>query len=516
MGAFVVIVLVVGVLVTWLAGRATREEFHLYVTEGDQLRANRLAPLLAGYYEARSGWDGIDDALTIQFPGPPRIPENATPFFRNRTEEPHGRFGMMERMVGGINAMGGMDMLRVLGTRAIVADPNGEIVADTAGELAGRQVDASTLAAGAPIWSGEEQIGTVWLTSGEPSAAQNERFLANVNRATLLAAMVASVVALILGGLITWGVTRPMQELTRAAEAIAAGDMSRRVQVEGADEVGNLATAFNKMAAELERAEVLRRQMTADIAHELRTPLSVIRGNVEALQDGVFPLTTEALEPIQAKTKLLSRLVEDLRELALAESGHLPLDREATDLAALTRRTAAAFHAAAAAKSISLEVAIESDRPMAHADPQRIEQVLANLLANALYHTPDGGSIAIRVSSGEPGWLIVWVSDTGPGIPVDALPNVFERFYRADRGRARGTNGEGSGLGLAVARSIVEAHGGAIGVDSPPGQGASFWFSLPLWSHQPAVGTENTPAEVNAPGMWSNRSFSGPGSCDRQ
>jgi len=482
MGAFVVIVLVVGVLVTWLAGRATREEFHLYVTEADQLRANRLAPLLAGYYEARNGWDGIDDALTIRLPGPPEIAAEAPQIFPDRTGEPHGRFGIMERMAGGMSTMGGMDMLRVLGTRAIIADPNGEIVGDTAGELAGRQVDASTLAAGAPIWSGEEQIGTVWLTSGEPSAAQNERFLANVNRATLLAALVAGVVALILGGLITWGVTRPMQELTRAAEAIAAGDMSRRVQVKGA-EVGDLANAFNKMAAELERAEALRRQMTADIAHELRTPLSVIRGNVEALQDGVFPLTTEALEPIQAKTKLLSRLVEDLRELALAESGHLSLDREATDLAALTRRTAAAFHAAAEAKSISLEVTNDSDKPMAHADPQRIEQVLANLLSNALYHTPDGGSIAIRVSSGEPGWLTVWVSDTGPGIPVDALPNVFERFYRADRGRARGTNGEGSGLGLAVARSIVEAHGGAIGVDSPPAQGASFWFSLPLWGH---------------------------------
>ncbi len=482
MGAFIVIVLVVGVLVTWLAGRATREEFHLYVTEADRLRANRLAPLLAGYYEARNGWDGIDDALAIRPLGRPENLAEATQSLPGQTEEPYGRYGMMERMAGGMGAMGGMDMLRVLGTRAIVADPSGEIVGDTAGELTGRQVDAGTLAAGAPIWSGEEQIGTVWLTSGEPSTAQNDRFLANVNKATLLAASAASVVALILGGLITWGVTRPMQELTRAAEAIAAGDMSRRVQVKGA-EVGNLATAFNKMAAELERAEALRKQMTADIAHELRTPLSVIRGNVEALQDGVFPLTTEALEPIQAKTKLLSRLVEDLRELALAESGHLRLDREATDLAALTRRTVAAFHAAAEAKSISLEVASESEKPMAHADPQRIEQVLANLLSNALCHTPDGGSIAIRVCSGEPNWLTIRVSDTGPGIPVDALPNIFERFYRADRGRARGTDGEGSGLGLAVARSIAEAHGGAIGVDSPPGQGASFWFSLPHSSH---------------------------------
>jgi signal transduction histidine kinase len=270
-----------------------------------------------------------------------------------------------------------------------------------------------------------------------------------------------------------------MRELTQATQAIAAGDLSQRVNIRAGDEMGDLAAAFNQMAAELERAESLRRQMTADIAHELRTPLSVIQGNVEALQDGVFPLTIEALEPIQTKTALLSRLVQDLHNLALAEAGQLPLDRQPTELAKLIERIAAAFQPAAEAKSISLELEVRADLSPADVDPQRVEQVLVNLLSNALRHTPAGGAISIELASSGARQLGVRVTDSGPGIPAEALSKVFERFYRVEQGRARSESGQGSGLGLAVARSIVEAHGGSIGVENVPGRGASFWLVLP-------------------------------------
>jgi signal transduction histidine kinase len=458
LAAFAVVVLTVGLLVVFLVGRATREEFHLYTSTVGQRQAERFAPFLADYYALQGSWDGVQDLLAFT---------------------PEGMRGMHGSGMGRGNM--GPDMWQMMGMQLLVVDAGGQIVADSYGELQGKQVDGDSLAIGEPIWVGNEQVGTALVTTGAVASSLNDSFLKQVNQATLLAALAASTLALLLGGLITWGITRPIRQLTHAAEAIASGDLSQRVPTRADDEVGDLARAFNQMAAELQHAEDLRRQMTADIAHELRTPISVIQGNVEALQDGVFPLTGEALEPIQAKTALLARLVEDLRHLALAEAGQLPLDRRPTDLPALVRRTVAAFEPAAEAKSVRLELAaMPGELPMADLDAQRVEQVLVNLLSNALRYTPAGGSVSIRLDRADPAHLRVRVADTGPGIPAAALPNVFERFYRADKGRAREDDGSGSGLGLAVARSIVQAHGGAIGVESPPGQGATFWFTLPV------------------------------------
>jgi two-component system OmpR family sensor kinase len=456
LAAFVIVVLVVGILVTWLTDRATRQEFRLYTTTIGQRQAERLAPLLTAYYLVAGSWEGVEGLLTAP------------------------QMGMMGwRPEGMMGRPGDTDMWHMLGNQVLIVDAKGEIVADSRDELIGAKVDAESLSAGAPIVAGGEQVGTVLVTVGALAEVDNNLFLRQVSRATVLATLVAGVIALALGAAITWGVTRPMRELTDATRAITAGDLSRRVRVEADDEIGDLARAFNQMAAELERAEALRRQMTADIAHELRTPLSVIQGNVEALQDGVFPLTLEALEPIQAKTELLGRLVEDLRNLALAEAGQLPLDRQPTDLARLAEGAVAAFQPAAEAKGIALELALASDLPLADADPQRVEQVLVNLLSNALRHTPAGGRVEIEMAPVPAGRLTVRITDTGPGIPLEALPNVFERFYRVDRGRGRGEGGDGTGLGLAVARSIVEAHGGVIKAENAPGRGASFWFTLP-------------------------------------
>ena len=452
-----VVALVVGVLVTTLVARATRQEFHFFVTSIGQRQAERIAPVLAAYYTFVGSWEGVETIVTYR---------------------PNDWSGPTMRRDGMMMGQNDVDMWRMMGTQILIAGMDGEIVAGSDEELVGARVDPDSLAAGAPIIVNGKQVGTALVTVGAFSESLNDQFLAQVNRATLLATLVAGVIAVILGGFITWTVTRPMRELTHATRAIAAGDLSQRVTVQAGDEIGDLATAFNQMAAGLERGESLRRQMTADIAHELRTPLSVIQGNVEALQDGVFPLTLASLEPIQAKTELLGRLVEDLRNLALAEAGQLPMDRQPTDLVGLVDRTVAGFQATAEIKSVAIRVIAETEL-VADADPQRIEQVLINLLSNALRHTPQEGLVTIELNAQPTGRLNVRITDSGPGIPPELLPNIFERFYRVDPGRARGRHGDGTGLGLAVARSIVKAHNGSIAVENAPNGGASFWFTLP-------------------------------------
>ncbi|MEJ2748816.1 MAG: ATP-binding protein [Anaerolineae bacterium] len=454
MGAFILIVAIVGILVTWQARRATQAEFALYTTAAGQRQAQFLAPTLAEYFRSNGRWDGVEAILSSG--------------------------GMMGRggMMGGGGMMANTNVWQMMGLRVLVADDNGRIAADSANEMTNVQLDNDNLANGTPILLDGQQIGTVLVTNLEQTTVQNEQFLQQVNRAILLAVLAASVAALLLGGLLTWTMTRPLRQLTQAAEAISEGNLDQRVHVQAGDEIGDLAAAFNQMSDRLARAERLRRQMTADIAHELRTPLSVIQGNVEALQDGVFPLTADSLEPIRAKTNLLTRLVEDLRQLTLAETGQLPLDKTPTDLAALAQRTLADFQAVAESKQISLRINQTADLPLVNIDPQRIEQVLVNLLSNALRHTPVGGQIWVAMEE-ENGRVRLTVSDNGPGLSAEEAANVFERFYRVDQGRTREENGGGSGLGLAVARSIIEAHGGQIGVKSEPGQGAAFWFTLP-------------------------------------
>jgi signal transduction histidine kinase len=289
----------------------------------------------------------------------------------------------------------------------------------------------------------------------------------------LLAGGIASVAALVLGLLLTESVARPLRAVRDAAQRIGLGELSVRVPLNSDDEVGDLAEAFNQMAADLERNEQQRRTMMADIAHELRTPLAVIRGQVEALEDGVFPLNQENLVPIRDQTLLLARLVDDLRDLALAEAGRLPLECDEMNVADLVQRVVAAFRPQAVAKGITLTVEGRA-LPTIWADAQRIEQVLANLLNNAIRHTPEGGRVAIALWA-KAGQIGISVQDSGPGLAPEDLPHLFDRFYRADKSRAEGR----TGLGLSIARRLAQAHGGDISVASATGQGATFTVTLP-------------------------------------
>ncbi len=266
----------------------------------------------------------------------------------------------------------------------------------------------------------------------------------------------------------------PLDELVRASERVANGDYSVRVQEKGPPEVHSLMRSFNSMAERLQANDQQRRNMLADISHELRTPITVIQGNVEGMLDGVYAADEARLKSIIEETQILSRLVEDLRTLSLAESGALHLKREPTDLASLVRDAVSGFDAQAKEKDIQIELSLAEGED-AHIDPQRIREVLTNLLSNALRYTPRGGDISVSLKesgSGRERRAVISIKDSGPGIEPEVLPHVFERFYKS-------SDSGGMGLGLSIAKYLVEAHDGKIWAESDAGKGTKITFSIP-------------------------------------
>jgi signal transduction histidine kinase len=286
---------------------------------------------------------------------------------------------------------------------------------------------------------------------------------------------------LLLLGFVYWGVfglrrmSIPLDDLLEVAGLVAQGDYSARVEEKGPAEVRSLTKAFNSMAAQLQLVNEQRRDLLADVTHELRTPLTIIQGNLEGMLDGVYPADEYRLKSILEETQLLSRLVEDLRTLVLAESGTLQLKKEPTDLAALLREVVTGFGSQAEAKGVKLEVAL-TELSLINIDPARMREIVMNLIANAIRYAPSNGVIQIRLDVNElepEKQAVVSVTDNGPGIPSDDLSKVFTRFYKA------GDSG-GMGLGLSIAKYLVEAHGGVIKAESHPGKGTEISFSVPI------------------------------------
>lgn len=299
----------------------------------------------------------------------------------------------------------------------------------------------------------------------------------------LLITFVGGVIGVLFGVLTSRTLTQPLDDLARAAADIGAYQLDRRVVIEGSTEIVILAQAFNLMAEKLERAEQLRRNMVADIAHELRTPLTGLQTTLYAILDDAYPMTKTEIAGLYDQTRLLSRLVSDLHELSLAEARQLPLNRQSVNLGKTLEEFIAPFRSMTDNKNVTLLYDVPTRLPLVSVDMERINQVLHNLLGNALRHTPPEGTISIQVDHDET-CLYIAVKDTGEGIGADHLPNVFERFYRADYGRSRQAGG--TGLGLAIAKAIVEAHDGKITIASTgvPGQGATFSVQLPLKGHE--------------------------------
>ncbi|MDQ2942664.1 MAG: HAMP domain-containing histidine kinase [Candidatus Dormibacteraeota bacterium] len=271
--------------------------------------------------------------------------------------------------------------------------------------------------------------------------------------------------------------TRPLTNLIDAARRIEAGDYSAKVPEYGPPDMRSVARAFNSMSARLKSSDEQRRSFLADVAHELRTPLSVIRGQTEAIADGMYPPDAAHLAPILDAAQTLDRLVEDLRTLVLTDAGNLVLNKEPTDVGALVSESVDSFQTQAAAAGLTLNTEVAGSMPAVEIDPARIRSVIGNLLSNAIRHTPAAGGIKVQVSRSQD-WAVVTLTDSGEGIPPELLPHVFERF-------ARGANSPGSGLGLAIAHEIVAAHGGKLEIESELGAGTRVGMSLPLGQLRP-------------------------------
>jgi two-component system OmpR family sensor kinase/two-component system sensor histidine kinase BaeS len=363
----------------------------------------------------------------------------------------------------------------------IVTDASGKIVFDSRPQRVAEVLSQPERNAATALQSQDQTIGYFVFTPGPIATLSpiEQTFIDQVRQNLLLAGLIAGLVGVILGLTFSRTLTRPLNRLASAARAIAAKDLTSRVKPTGTVEVANVAHAFNEMADSLEKAEELRRNLVADVAHELRTPLSVMQGNLAAQLDGVFPLDLAETARLYDETRLLSRLVDDLRELAQAEAGQLQLNLGTIELGPIIESTASAFKVMASEKQTTLTVEALNDLPPVKADAERIAQVLRVLLSNAIRHTSRATNGRITITTAAlAGQVEVSVQDNGEGIAFEDVPYVFDRFWRGDKSRARETGG--SGLGLAIAKQLIEAQGGQIEVESQIGLGSRFWFRLPF------------------------------------
>ncbi|HZK55939.1 MAG TPA: ATP-binding protein [Desulfosporosinus sp.] len=459
-----------------------------------QAFVERLNQQLSVYYESNGSWTGVQDYV-LKIEGSPdqragRSPREAPPF--------------------------------------LVFNQNNKVVADPSSKNLGR--DLAQLHAVADItrqWqeikAGGQTVGHYWQEQRPivPNNRMAETIGTSIIQAMLIGLSITSILALLLGLLLTRHITKPLNHLMQAVRKVGKGDLSSRVVVKGKGDIAILARDFNRMTEQLTRNEEVRRNMVADIAHELRTPLAVILGKLESIQEGVLPSTPETILPIQDETLRLIRLVRDMQQLSLAEAGKLPLALQTVDLKQIVERITEQF--AIESEERGLKVEIVGDVPEVIGDPDRLTQVFVNLMGNALLHTAAGGSLRVLLAEAEkpvnerlledettPVWLDVfrckrnkkmedqnsredntptgslrsdrWVEvtvvDSGEGIPEEELEHIFDRFYRV--GKARERENGGTGLGLAIAKEFIQAHGGSIQVESKQGQGSCFRIFLPV------------------------------------
>lgn len=445
--SFVIVVLISIIIVVLIARQSAANEVRAFMFRGGMTDSGGLVESLENYYAANGSWKGVES------------------LFRNRG---HG-------MGSGQMGQSGMASQHLR-----LADRDGYLVYDSVNLAEGENIARSELDDGIQLQNNGNLVGYLLIEGGMEINRTEERNLINrLNTAAITAALVAGSISLLIAFFLAYRLLRPIRDLTHAAEKLGQGDLSERVPVHGNDELAMLGMTFNQMAASLEHAEKSRRAMTADIAHELRNPLAVQRANLEALQDGIYPLTPQNLEPVIEQNTLLNRLVEDLQTLALADSGQLELDVAEVNLKQLVKRVVERYTPNAAANNIAIRFlssdGVDEESFYITIDPIRIEQVIGNLLSNAIRYTPPGGTIELHLKTLQ-GGISLEIHDSGPGIPAAALPYVFDRFYRADRSRSRADGG--TGLGLAIARQLTRAHGGELSASNHPDGGAVFTLRL--------------------------------------
>lgn len=442
--SFTLVGLVAIASVLLVASQQAATEVRMFMN-GSMMDIDEVARDLEAYYQQEGSWQGVETLLQ---------------------SSSRGRG----------NGMGGM-----MGARLTLADADGKVVASSLGQARSSFTPGEQAASIQLTDQQGKAIGFLLAEGGQGNPAAERQLISRLTRAGLVGAVISLVLALLVAVLLSYSLIRPIQDLTRAAVRMADGDLGQRVSNRSKDEVGQLGKAFNRMAETLQKAENNRRAMTADIAHELRTPIAIQRAHLEALQDGIYPMTGENLQPVLDQTELLTRLVEDLRTLALADAGELRLEKIPIDFQKLIRQVIERFRPEAESRRIKLQLnlpALEMIQPF-QMDPVRIEQILNNLLSNALRHTPENGEVQVNMIVNG-GWVELRIADNGPGIPAESLPWLFERFYRADASRSREKGG--TGLGLAIARQLTLAHGGEIRAANRAEGGAEFLLRFPFHS----------------------------------
>lgn len=500
-----ILVIAVGMLtVSLLIGRSATSAYQGYLGEAISQHLVQMADESAQLYTQSSSWETIQSYL------------DQSASSRGMGAGASGGAGMGQRGRGPNAAAQAATSRAIYVVDASTGQPLAAPNAET--------VSAAILATGAPVRVNGVEIARIVDIRDSQSAIQaaigpaEETFLNRMNRALVISSLIAGAVALLVGSLLAYSMLKPLRALEKGVMAVAQGRLDTQVPVHGRDEIGQLAAGFNQMAANLYRQETLRQRMVADIAHELRTPLSVVQGNLQALLDGVYPLEKGEITTIYDETRVLSRLIQDLHELAQAEAGSLPLVLQNLAVDEVLTHMASLFRPLAEERSVQIVTAAQSATAtpqgplLALGDADRVHQILHNLMGNGLRHTPEGGTLKLtaKLMAEEEGsrfgavsgqrekrvgvapvdgyakFIRFSVTDSGPGIPAQDLPHIFDRFYRGDPSRVR-EGGElvarhtsGAGLGLAIVKALVEAQGGHVGAQSLPNQGATVWFDLPV------------------------------------
>ncbi len=460
-----VLALVLGSVGVFIGLAADREAERL-AGLSDRAHALRIKQVLAEYYERNKSWNDVQPVL------------DRTAFVAGREIVALDKDGKLIGRTGADKDRAAASWRRgKLATPLVVSSGEVGTVYVGPGRRDPRHVAYAKPDAPPPVEMLDAGGALPLVGNGELEEPSWSRFSDVTNRTLMWGGAAAGAAGLLLMSLTSRRMLRSVRALTSAARKMGAGDLSQRVPEEGRDEIGQLARTFNNMADGLQSAERQRRNMVADVAHELRTPLSNVQGYVEALRDGVLQPDAPTLGAIHQQVRYLADLVEDLRLLADTEAGDFSLDREPASLTDVVRESVEGIRARADAKGVAIEADLPTDSPNVRFDRTRIAQVVGNLLDNAVRHTPTGGSVRVTASVGPPA-AVVSVEDTGEGIPADMLPFIFERFYRVDPSRRRATGG--AGLGLTIAKQLVEAHGGSIRAESAANEGTTITFDLPL------------------------------------
>jgi signal transduction histidine kinase len=464
LSSFTLVIVIILGSVFYLVYRTTRSEIANYEERIEDLQDTRVESELYNYYTITGGWTDVQ-SLVAQWGN-------------------------------------------LYGRRIILTDAQSNVIADSASTLLNTQFSPDAIdtpTEETPIQSSVQMMNVYMDDSGQMQTVVTEPYTIgylhtihggvpglsktalqityqSIGRYFIRAGLVAIGIAIILTFFLSRRILAPVKALTTAARQYGKGDFSRRVDYQGEGEMGDLARSFNSMAANLEKNEQLRRNMVADVAHELRTPVSNLKGYLEAITDGIVKPDEDTIRSLNEEAASLTNLVGDLQELTLADAGKLHMTIQPEDIAHIVKETVTAHQAKSVHKELNFSVDLPQELPLVDIDALRIRQVLNNLLNNAVAHTGKGGNITVSGQQQEDRVLIS-IQDTGEGIPPEHLPLIFERFYRVDKSRTRATGG--SGLGLTIAKRIVDAHGGTISVVSEPGKGSTFTFSIPVITETP-------------------------------